>query len=507
MTDKSVNNKRIARNTAFLYVRMFVTLLVTLYTSRVILEVLGVEDFGIYSLVAGVVVLFSFLNAAITNAIQRYISVALGRNDKEYERQIFSTSFLALGMLAIVLLLLCETAGLWLLNSELKLPESKIYIANVVYQISIAIMIVDIFRTPYNALIISHERMNFYAYVSIAEAALKLVIVFMLYAIATEKLLLYALLLLAVGSIINLFYITFARKELKIKIYRRSMNWKLLRELTSFSGWNVLGGVADIGYQQGTNMILNIFYGVTLNATMGITMQVKNAVYNFARNLLTAANPQITKSHSCGEHEYAQTLVTQVSKYAFFLLYITSLPIMLNMDFVLHVWLKNPPQYAVEFCNLMLIFCMIDSFVGPLWTLAMAEGNIKSYQIISAIILLLNLPLSWIALQTGAAPYAIIIVQICVAIPNLAYRIIYLRMKGVLKVRPYLAGLALPIAAVITTTAPIIYILSTYLQGWGRLIYSGAICLIIIPIAILYLGMKASERKTITAKIKARLHR
>lgn len=506
MENRHEDNKRIARNTVFLYMRMFVTLAVTLYTSRVVLDVLGVEDFGIYSLVAGVVVLFSFLNAAITNALQRYITMALGKRDKAWETRIFSTSFMAMTLLALVLLMLCETVGLWFLNTKLDIPSDRMTIANVVYQISIAIMIADIFRAPYNALIIAYERMNFYAYISIAEAVLKLVIVFMLYIVAINKLLLYALLLLGVGLVILLFYALFCRRTIPVRASRRMCDRSTLKELTSFSGWNVLGGVADIGYQQGTNMILNIFYGVTLNATMGVTIQVKNAVYNFARNLLTAANPQIIKSYARGEYTYMQTLVTQITKYAFFLLYLTSFPLILNMDFVLHVWLKNPPAYSVQFCNLMLAFCMLDSFVGPLWTLAMAHGKIKGYQIVSSLILLLNFPLSWTALKLGAAPQAILIVQICVAMPNLIYRVMYLRNRGILRVKSYLAGLIPPIICVGLVTAPPLLFLSLQFTGWTRLLVTTGASFIVIPSAVLFLGMKAAERATVISKVRNKLH-
>lgn len=504
--DKSADSKRIAKNTAFLYVRMFITLVVTLYTSRVVLIVLGIEDFGVYSLVAGVVILFSFFNAAITNAIQRYITVALGKGDKQYERRIFSTSFVALALLAATLVLLCESVGLWFLNTKLQVPPDRMSMANIVYQISIAIMVVDIFRTPYNALIIAYERMGFYAYISIAEAILKLVVVFMLMMMTMNKLLLYALLLLGVSIVITMLYMLFCHREMTVRASYSMIDRRLLREVGSFSGWNVLGGVADIGYQQGTNMILNIFCGVTLNATMGVTMQVKNAVYNFARNLLTAANPQIIKSYARGEYEYMQTLVTQVSKYAFFLLYLTSFPIMLNMDFVLHVWLKNTPPDAVRFCNLMLIFCMIDSFVGPLWTLAMAEGRIRSYQITSSIIMLLNLPFSWLALSLGAPPYSILIVQICVSVPNLVYRMLYLRSRGLLRIRSYLVGIAVPVLAVGAATAPAIYMLSTQFDGWTKLIVTSALCIVMIPLAVLFLGMARPERKAVISKVHTKLH-
>lgn len=506
MENRHEENKRIARNTVFLYVRMFVTLLVTLYTSRVVLEVLGVEDFGIYSLVAGVVVLFSFLNAAITNALQRYITMALGKRDKQMEARVFSTSFIAMALLSLVLFILCETVGLWFLNNKLDIPEGRMEIANIVYQISIFIMIADIFRAPYNALIIAYERMNFYAVISIIEAVLKLVIVFMLYLVAINKLLLYALLLLAVGLVILLFYALFCRKTIPVKASKAMCDRHTLKELTSFSGWNLLGGVADIGYQQGTNMILNIFYGVTLNATMGVTIQVKNAIYNFARNLLTAANPQIIKSYARGDTAYMQTLVTQISKYAFFLLYLTSYPLILNMDFVLHVWLKNPPEYSVQFCNLMLAFCMIDSFVGPLWTLAMAHGKIRNYQIVSSLILLLNLPLSWIALRYGAAPQAILVVQICVSVPNLIYRIAYLRNRNILRVGAYIKGIAGPILLVGIATAPILLLLSLQFTDWTRLIVTIAASFCLIPIAVLYLGMRSSERRMIIDKVKHKLH-
>ncbi len=499
------NNKRIAINTVYLYIRMIVTLVVTLYTSRVVLLVLGIEDFGVYNLVAGVVVLFSFLNSAITNGIQRFITFALGKGDKEYERKIFTTSFVALLILALVLVALCESVGLWLLNHKLLIPEGKLPVANTVFQISLAVMVVEIFRTPYNALIIAYERMNFFAYVSILEAALKLSVVFALYTIAGNKLLIYALLLLFVAVVVNGAYMWFCKRKIPVSISRRAFDGHTLRELGSFSGWNLLGGVADIGYQQGTNMILNIFCGVTLNATMGITNQVKNSVFNFARNLLAAANPQIIKSYANGERAYLNSLLAEVSKYSFFLIYFTSMPLILNMDLVLNVWLKTPPPYAVYFCNLMLGFCMIDTFVSPLWTAAQAEGNIRTYQIVSSLILLLNVPLAWLVLRLGAAPYSIIVVQICVAIPGLIYRVWYLKHKEILVFREYLKKSLLPVLAVVVITAPVLYFISIGFEGWSRLFVSAAATVVLIPLAVLFIGMNKEQRHKVLAKLKSKL--
>ena len=300
----SENNKRIAKNTLMLYVKMGVMMLVQLYTSRVVLQTLGVDDFGIYNVVGGVVVLFSFLNAAMSSATQRFLNFELGKGDLVQVGRVFSMSLTVHFCIAGLVLLLAETVGLWFLNSELNIPAERMVAANWVYQFSVATTLLGILLVPYNATIIAHERMGFYAWTSIVKAVLLLVIVYFLSIGEVDKLILYAGLVFAVNALMQGVYIVYCRRAFsKTALYRPFFDRELFRRLISFSGWSLFGGVADMCNSQGINMVMNIFCGVAVNAAMGIANQVNAAVYQFVSNFQIAFNPQLVKSYAANERE------------------------------------------------------------------------------------------------------------------------------------------------------------------------------------------------------------
>ena len=501
------DNKRIAKNTLFLYFRMMIVLGITLYTSRVGLQTLGVDDFGIYNIIGGIVILFSFMKSSVTTAVQRYLNYALGKEDIKYEQDVYSSTYIILGVLTVVLILLLETVGLWFVNYKLSIPDDRLYDANVVYQLSILCFAVNTFRIPLDALVMAHERMSFYAYISIIETILKLVIAFMLLFVPTNKLILYASLVLAVTVIVNLIYHIYCHINFPIKLTLHN-NRAVTKELMSFSGWNVFGSVADIGYQQGTNIILNVFYGVAFNATMGIANQVKNATFTFIRNILVAANPQIFKTHSAGMYQEFSTLVLRMSKFAFMLVMLVSLPLIYNMEYILHLWLGDLPPMCREFCILTVIFCIFDSLIGPLWTAAQAEGHIKKYQIVTSSILLMNLPLTYIAYRFGANPYALLEIQIAIVIISLFYRVWYLNDLGLVKFSEYLKKVILPSAGTTVAMLLSVKLTNTFIpsEGLHRLLINTPIYIVTSMMSIWWIGMNGRERSSIisfiTKKIK-----
>lgn len=501
------NNKRIAKNTMVLYIRMILVMCVTLYTSRIVLNALGIDNFGIYNVVGGVVVLFSFLKGSITTAIQRYLNYALGRNELEYEQKVFSTSCYILFALSLILILVLETVGLWFINTQLTLPADSLRDANIVYQLSILTFILGIVRVPYDSLIMAHERMAFYAYTSIVEAILKLLVAFMLLLFSSDKLILYAVLIMLVTIIMNGIYIIYCKKHYSIKALG-FYDKKTRKELTSFSSWNIFGSIADIGYQQGTNIILNIFYGVSFNATMGITMQVKKAVFSFVRNILAAANPQIFQLHASGEIDQFRSLVLNVSKVAFLLFTFIAIPLMFNIDYILQLWLSNVPPMAALFCVLTLVFCMIDSLIGPLWTAAQAYGSIRRYQICSSAILLLNLPLTYLAFHYGAQPYALLEIQCIVVIVSLIYRVYFLYDKGLLIIRDYLTQVIKPITAVMCVILISCFLINNLMpyNGFDRLIINTPIYILITTLSIWVLGLSKREKSFLINAIKNRIN-
>lgn len=391
MSNQESNSKRIAKNTLLLYFRMILIMVVSLYTSRIILNELGVEDFGIYNLVAGVVILFSFLSNAMITATQRYLSIAIGKKDEKYIQAVFSTSLLSHFFLIFFIFLAAETIGLWLINAKLEIPADRMSATNFVYQLAILTTCVNIIRIPYNASIIANERMSFFAYVSIVETFLKLAVVWALAITPGDKLVIYSFLLLLVAIVIDIAYWYYCQRFLLANKFYLKTNKKLFVELTSFSVWNLFGGLADIGYKQGTNIILNLFWGVSINAVLGITNQIRNALVPFIGNLQLAVNPQMVKSYALGDYEYFKILVYRISKYSYFLMLIIVFPIIFNIDLILELWLKNPPEHTAIFAILTSVYCLVDSLTGPLWAAMQAGGKIKRFQIVTGICLYIYL--------------------------------------------------------------------------------------------------------------------
>ena len=342
------NNKLIAKNTMFLYVRMLLTMVVTLFSSRIVLEVLGIENFGIYTLVGGIVLFFGFFNNAMTSATQRFLSFDIGLNNLEKLKKTFNASLNIHILIGIVFLLLAETIGLWFLNNKLNISINKMEAVNWVYQFSIATFLVGIVQVPYDALIISKEKMNVYAYVGILEVLMKLLIVYSLTLFNVNKLILYAFLLFLVS-----FLSSFIRKYYCIKYFEETKyeffyDKKFYKKLLTFSGWSLFGNIAGVSRDQGINVLLNIFFGTLLNAAYGITLQVQSAVQIFVYNFQLAINPQILKQYAIGNIENSNFLILQSSKFSYFLMLLISFPIIYNIDFILNLWLNNPPWLLFE---------------------------------------------------------------------------------------------------------------------------------------------------------------
>ncbi|MDH5034491.1 MULTISPECIES: oligosaccharide flippase family protein [Chryseobacterium] len=426
------STKKIAKNTILLYIRMIINMAISLYTSRIILQKLGVEDFGIYNLVAGVVVLFSFLNNAMTSATQRFLNIELASNIKEKVNRVFCMSLNIHIIISIIVLILSETIGLWFLNYKLNIPAHRLNAANFVFQFSIITTIINIIRIPFNATILANERMSFYAYLGIVETVLKLAIVFLLSLfVEYDQLIVYSFLLLLVNLIINVIYKIYCYRNFKEETaYHYFSDKKLFRELLSFSGWSLFGQVAVLSSTQGLNMIMNIFIGVTVNAALGIANQVNSVLYSFVSNMQVAFNPQITQSYASNDLETHKRLVLNTSKYSVFLFLVLSIPILLHTEFILKLWLGvNLPQYLVSFTQIVIIGSIINAIVGPFWMSANAIGNIRNYQLGVSLILLLNLPLAYIFLKLGFSPVYIMSLNVILNLCTFIFRFLYVNHK------------------------------------------------------------------------------
>ncbi len=427
------SNKRIAKNTMFLYIRMFVNMAIGLYTSRVILSVLGIQDYGIYNLVGGVVVLFSFLNNSMTSATQRFFNISIASKEILKIKEVFNTGLKVHFFVAGIILILAETIGLWFLNHKLVIPHEKMWSSNLVYQASVVTALIGILRIPYNVTILAHERMSFYAILSIAESLLKLGIVYILLLLSKDidKLSTYSFLVLFVGFFVTVLYVVYCRLQFRQETeIMKIENKTLFREMIGFSSWSLFGNIAVLGSNQGLAIILNMFLGVAINAAVGIANQVNTTLYTFVSNVQVASNPQLIQSYSLGEYERHKTLIFSMSKFSFYLMLILAIPVLLYSGLILNLWLgNNLPDYVVIFTKLVIIGSLIEAIAGPFWMSANAIGKIQAYQISISLILILNLPVSYILLKCGYSPVVVMVSKVLLSIVTMIYRFIYINSK------------------------------------------------------------------------------
>ena len=490
----SENTRRIAKNTVMLYIRMLLIMAVTLYTSRVVLNVLGVEDFGIYNVVGGIVVMFSFLNGAMATSTQRFLSFSLGKNDQEQVARVFSMSMTTHISIA-----------LWIFYRYLNIPPERMGAAQWVYQLSVLTFCISIIRVPYNAGIIAYERMSFYAYISIVEVCLKLGMVILLQYLGSDKLILYALLMALTTGIVTFIYKLYCCKTFSVCRYHYFWDKHLYKELISFSGWSLFGSAANVGVQQGINILLNVFFGVVTNAALGIANQVSSAVSQLVGNFQTAFNPALVKSYASGDYSYFVRLIFQTSRFSYFLLFIIALPLYLCMPFVLKVWLDIVPEYTVVFCRWMLVFVLIDAVSAPLWISVQAIGKIRSYQLLMSALIFLNIPLSWLLLRLGKDAEWVMQVRVGINLLTFICRIIYLQKRKVISSYLYLREVISPVVLVSVLSVPLpLWIGCNYSGLKGFLLLSG-VSVILSGVAIWFLGLRKSERDFIWTSFRNKL--
>ncbi|MBW9199786.1 lipopolysaccharide biosynthesis protein [Bacteroidales bacterium SW299] len=444
MKEPILDNRRIAKNTVMLYFRMFLVMGVSLFTSREVLRILGVEDLGVYNIVGGIIVLFSFLNNAMVSATQRFLNFELGRNNQEQASRVFSMSVNVHALIALAVLVGGETIGLWFFNTYLNIPIDRRYAAGWVYQFSILAAVVNIMRAPYNACIITYERMSSFAYISIIEVILKLLIVYLLLLSVIDKLILYACLTCLVSVVISLCFYLVCLKRFSISHYKWFWDKLLFKRFLNFSGWSLFGNIANLGAFQGVSIIQNIFCGVLINAAMGIANQVNGAIYSFVSNFQLAFNPQIVKSYAACRWDYCTGLIFKTSRYSFLLLLLIAVPIVTYCDEVLAFWLDSVPEHSVSFCKLIIYSSLIDCIAAPLWMGVYASGQIEKYQIGVGFILLLNIPFSYLVLLWGFSAEATIVVRIVLNVVLFFFRLFYLKSVMKFSIRSYMKQVLLP---------------------------------------------------------------
>jgi len=422
----SENNKRIAKNTLILYFRTLITMIVTLYTSRVVLTSLGFVDYGLYNVVAGVIMMFRFINDAMGTATSRFMSFELGRNDTNNLSNVFCTSFNIHAGLAIIIVVFSEIIGLYIINNVLTIPQERLFACNIIYQYVVVMTVLSITQVPLNAMIISHERMNVYAYIGVADASLRLVVAYLISISTFDKLITLGTLNFIVSIGMYLFYHLYNKKTFEAYNIGFRIDKKIFKEMTGFSIWNLLGSLANMLKNQGINILINIFFGPIVNAANAIAYQVNSAIVNFSNNFTTAMNPQIIKSYAANENVQMKNLIFRGSKFSFFLLMIISIPILFETDIVLKIWLKNVPQYATDLTRLVILVALIESFVIPISVGVQATGIIKYYQICITSIYIISFPLTYVFYKLGSSPTAALQILIVLAIINIPVRLYFL---------------------------------------------------------------------------------
>lgn len=486
-----------------LYLRMMFMMAISLYTSRIVLQTLGVQDYGIYNVVGGFVSLFGFLNGAISSTSSRYITFALGKDDKENLSNIFSTCFFSHTIIAILVLLLAETIGLWFVLNKLIIPADRIEAAMWVYQFSIISAIVVIMSVPYNADIIAHEKMSAFAYISIFEVVAKLIIVYLLYIGNHDKLILYAFLILVIQIFVQQIYRRYCIKHFPESKFHFFWDRNLFKEILSFAGWNLWGCAAGALFTTGLNVLLNMFFGPVVNAARGIAVQVQAAVSQFSQNFQMALNPQITKNYAANNLNLVHTLIERSSKFTFILLLCLSLPIMIEAPFIFHMWLGQVPEYTVIFIRLMLLISIVEATANPIMIGASASGRVKKYQSIVGGILIAIVPISYIVLSLGGAPGSVFIVHLTVALIAFVVRLYLVRPLIQLSLRKYFTNAIAPCVLIGIITSVISVILKKCLPS-GSLFSIIDIILIVLFVLIIsfLLGLTSGERIFVIQKMK-----
>ena len=449
--------------------------------------------------------MFSFLNGAMATSTQRFLSFSLGKNDQEQVARVFSMSMTTHISIALIVLLLAETFGLWIFYRYLNIPPERMGAAQWVYQLSVLTFCISIIRVPYNAGIIAYERMSFYAYISIVEVCLKLGMVILLQYLGSDKLILYALLMALTTGIVTFIYKLYCCKTFSVCRYHYFWDKHLYKELISFSGWSLFGSAANVGVQQGINILLNVFFGVVTNAALGIANQVSSAVSQLVGNFQTAFNPALVKSYASGDYSYFVRLIFQTSRFSYFLLFIIALPLYLCMPFVLKVWLDIVPEYTVVFCRWMLVFVLIDAVSAPLWISVQAIGKIRSYQLLMSALIFLNIPLSWLLLRLGKDAEWVMQVRVGINLLTFICRIIYLQKRKVISSYLYLREVISPVVLVSVLSVPLpLWIGCNYSGLKGFLLLSG-VSVILSGVAIWFLGLRKSERDFIWTSFRNKL--
>lgn len=506
MSDNLSQNSRIAKNTLFLYLRMILVLVVSLYTTRVVLNALGVVDYGINNVVGGFVSMFAFLNASMSNGIQRFYNYKLGKEGEEALTKVYNMALLIQGLLAIIVVLLLETVGLWYLNTKMVIPIERMPTARWIYQFTVVSLVLVIMQIPYSAAIMAHERMNYYAYVSIIEVGLKLAFALWLPHVKSDKLFLYGCYSLGVHFLNFLLYYLYSKHQFKSIKLQRCFHKDLFKDMLSFSGWNIFGTFAYMLKSQGVNVLLNAFFGPIVNAARGVSGMIGNAIHGFSSNIVISFRPQIVQSYAEGNFTRVRGLMYSLSKISFIMLFMLSMPVIIELSYILKLWLGDiVPDYTVSFTVLMLIIMVISSLNTPLSQVVHATGKMKNYQIGTSFVVCAILPIAWLVLKMGGSPNTVYFVSLGMMIINQIVCMILLKKVFPYDITDYLKRVILP-CIIVTLTSTILPVALHYLllpSFWRMCVVAivGVGCTILFSYILALNGYEKKMIKTFIQKV------
>lgn len=503
MQNNSSNNNRIAKNTFLLYIRTILVVLVALYTSRVVLDVLGVDDFGVYNVVGGVVAMFSIVSGALSTSISRYITYELGTGNKESLRSVFSTSVIVQFCIACIVLILCELLGVWFLNNKLIIPNGRMFAATWVLHCSLLAFVINLISVPYNATIIAHERMDAFAYISVFEVVLKLGIVYALIISPFDKLITYSVLTVSVALIIRFTYGVYCKRQFEECRGRVVYDKRFFKEMLGFASWNFISNGVYVFNTQGVNMLVNMFFGVALNAARGLATQVESAVATFVNNFTTAINPQITKSYASGDLDRMYYLVCKGAKFSYLLLFVFSLPFLFETEFILNVWLKQVPQYAALFTRLAFVQAMAGVLGNTCYTACLATGRIKKYTLKVSLVAVLVFGCTWLCYELGMPVETVYYVYTVDWLILLIVKLYQTKQLTGLKPSKFFKEVVVPILVVTIMSLMPPFLICNFMEpSFERFIVSTIVAVFFSSIIVYVVGLTAGERTTVISKFK-----
>ena len=505
----SENNKRIAKNTIYMYIRMLIVILVSLYTTRIVLKTLGIDDFGIYNVVGGIVVLFSFINQGLAGAAKRFIMAELSVGNLDSQRKIYSTTINAHVLIAIIIFILGETVGLWILYNMMNIPADRMQAATVVYQMSIFTAILNILQSPFNSVVISHERMSVYALISIIDVFLKLGIVFVVRASDYDKLVVYAILLFLINVLNIALYFFYCRTKFEMCRYVKTKDRSAFKSLMTYVGWTVFGTGANVLSRQGISILVNNFYSVAVNSAIGISNTIVGTAMTFVSNFQIAFGPQITKNYIAGNYSDLNNLVIRSSRYSSILVLLILVPVSFVISDLLHLWLGDYPEYTEEFCIITLVCVFFESISNPLIGVITSDKKIGAYQTIVSAVYLSNILFCWIALLLGALPFFVVFVRLVLDFALVAVRLCLIKKKVLtFPLNLWIKRVIINSFIMILACSPLIFVVKIveFQDVVVRFVVQGSICVIWVATLLWLFGLTRNERAFVLNKVKQKLN-